>query len=102
MKLWADETVNVKMENFDTAELNKFSALAHKWWDKTSEFKPLHDINPLRLNYIDRAVSLEGKRVLDVGCSLKLLQSWQWPTVSSASLNALARPLAPFLSRCNK
>jgi 2-polyprenyl-6-hydroxyphenyl methylase / 3-demethylubiquinone-9 3-methyltransferase len=54
--------------NVDAAELNKFSELAHKWWDKTSEFKPLHDINPLRLNYIDMAVSLKGKTVLDVGC----------------------------------
>ena len=54
--------------NFDQAELNKFSDLAHKWWDKTSEFKPLHDINPLRLNYIDKAISLNGKTVLDVGC----------------------------------
>ena len=56
------------MSNFDVTELNKFSELAHKWWDKTSEFKPLHDINPLRLNYIDSAVSLKGKIVLDVGC----------------------------------
>jgi 2-polyprenyl-6-hydroxyphenyl methylase/3-demethylubiquinone-9 3-methyltransferase len=54
--------------NVDAAELNKFSELAHKWWDKSSEFKPLHDINPLRLNYIDKAVSLSGKTVLDVGC----------------------------------
>ena len=56
------------MSNFDAAELNKFSELAHKWWDKTSEFKPLHDINPLRLNYINNAASLKGKVVLDVGC----------------------------------
>ncbi len=56
------------MINVDEAELNKFSNLAHKWWDKTSEFKPLHDINPLRLNYIDKAVTLKGKTVLDVGC----------------------------------
>ena len=56
------------MMNVDEVELNKFSNLAHKWWDKTSEFKPLHDINPLRLNYIDRAVTLKGKTVLDVGC----------------------------------
>lgn len=56
------------MSNFDAAELNKFSELAHKWWDKTSEFKPLHDINPLRLNYIDNVASLKGKVVLDVGC----------------------------------
>ena len=56
------------MINVDELELNKFSNLAHKWWDKTSEFKPLHDINPLRLNYIDKAVTLKGKTVLDVGC----------------------------------
>lgn len=56
------------MSNVDIAELNKFSELAHKWWDKTSEFKPLHDINPLRLNYIDKAINLKGKTVLDVGC----------------------------------
>ena len=56
------------MSNYDAAELNKFNELAHKWWDKSSEFKPLHDINPLRLNYIDKAVSLKGKTVLDVGC----------------------------------
>ena len=56
------------MSNLDQAELNKFSELAHKWWDKTSEFKPLHDINPLRLSYINKAVSLKGKTVLDVGC----------------------------------
>ncbi len=56
------------MRNYDAAELNKFNELAHKWWDKTSEFKPLHDINPLRLNYIDKAISLKGKSVLDVGC----------------------------------
>ena len=54
--------------NVDIAELNKFSELAHQWWDKTSQFKPLHDINPLRLNYINDIVSLKGKTVLDVGC----------------------------------
>ena len=43
------------MVNVDAAELNKFSEVAHKWWDKHSEFKPLHEINPLRLNYIDQA-----------------------------------------------
>ena len=56
------------MSNFDATELNKFSELAHKWWDKTSEFKPLHDINPLRLNYIENVAGLKGKTVLDVGC----------------------------------
>ena len=63
-----NEMMNEDRVNADTAELNKFSELAHKWWDKTSEFKPLHDINPLRLDYINAAVSLNGKRVLDVGC----------------------------------
>ena len=56
------------MINSDAAELDKFSALANKWWDPNSEFKPLHDINPLRLDFIDHAASLNGKTVLDVGC----------------------------------
>lgn len=54
--------------NVDQAELNKFAELAHRWWDKTSEFKPLHDINPLRLAYIERTAGLAGKKVLDIGC----------------------------------
>jgi 2-polyprenyl-6-hydroxyphenyl methylase/3-demethylubiquinone-9 3-methyltransferase len=54
--------------NADPAELAKFSALAHRWWDPESEFRPLHQINPLRLDWIDRQVGLQGKRVLDVGC----------------------------------
>jgi 2-polyprenyl-6-hydroxyphenyl methylase / 3-demethylubiquinone-9 3-methyltransferase len=55
--------------NADPAELAKFSALAHRWWDPSSEFKPLHDINPLRLDYIARQCDgLKDKRVLDVGC----------------------------------
>lgn len=54
--------------NFDPAELAKFSDLAHHWWDKTSEFAPLHAINPLRLAWIDSLASLSGKRVLDIGC----------------------------------
>jgi len=54
--------------NADQQELDKFSQLAHRWWDPSSEFKPLHDINPLRLEYIDSLAGLNGKRVLDVGC----------------------------------
>jgi 2-polyprenyl-6-hydroxyphenyl methylase/3-demethylubiquinone-9 3-methyltransferase len=54
--------------NVDPAELAKFGALASRWWDPTSEFKPLHDINPLRLNHIDKRVALAGKRVIDIGC----------------------------------
>ncbi len=56
------------MTNADPVELEKFSLLAHKWWDPNSEFKPLHEINPLRLGYIDRISGLSGKSVLDVGC----------------------------------
>ena len=54
--------------NFDQEELAKFEELAYRWWDKDSEFKPLHDINPLRLNFIDERVSLSGKKVIDIGC----------------------------------
>jgi len=54
--------------NVDPNELEKFSQLAHRWWDPNSEFKPLHEINPLRLDWIDRSAGLQGKRVLDVGC----------------------------------
>ena len=54
--------------NVDPAEIAKFSELAHRWWDPASEFRPLHEINPLRLDYVDRHVGLAGKRVLDVGC----------------------------------
>ena len=55
-------------DNFDPAELAKFSDLAHRWWDKESEFRPLHQISPLRLDWIDNIVPLKGLRVLDVGC----------------------------------
>ena len=54
--------------NADQTEIDKFSALAHHWWDPTSEFKPLHAINPLRLNWIQQHTNIQGKKVLDVGC----------------------------------
>jgi 2-polyprenyl-6-hydroxyphenyl methylase/3-demethylubiquinone-9 3-methyltransferase len=54
--------------NADPAELEKFSNLAHRWWDPQGEFRPLHEINPLRLDWIDRHAPLAGKAVLDVGC----------------------------------
>ena len=56
------------MTNADPLELEKFSELAHRWWDPQSEFKPLHDINPLRLDYIDSIEKLQQKQILDVGC----------------------------------
>lgn len=57
------------MANADPLELDKFSQLAHRWWDPNSEFKPLHDINPLRLEWLDQlAGGIQGKRVVDVGC----------------------------------
>jgi 2-polyprenyl-6-hydroxyphenyl methylase / 3-demethylubiquinone-9 3-methyltransferase len=54
--------------NVDPSEIAKFSELAHRWWDPASDFKPLHDLNPLRLDYIDARSSLRNKQVLDVGC----------------------------------
>jgi 2-polyprenyl-6-hydroxyphenyl methylase/3-demethylubiquinone-9 3-methyltransferase len=54
--------------NVDPQEIAKFEALASRWWDRSSEFRPLHDINPLRANYIDRHSPVAGKRLLDVGC----------------------------------
>ncbi len=59
--------------NADPRELDKFGDLAHRWWDPNSEFRPLHDINPARLDWIDRHAQLNGKRVLDVGCGGGLL-----------------------------
>ena len=54
--------------NVDQSEIAKFSALAHRWWDPNSEFKPLHAINPLRLSWMKSFVNFEGKKVVDIGC----------------------------------
>ncbi len=56
------------MSNVDHAEIAKFEALASRWWDRNSEFKPLHDINPLRCNFIDERSPVAGQKVVDVGC----------------------------------
>lgn len=56
------------MKNVDDLEIRKFEALASRWWDPNSEFKPLHDINPLRVNYISQHINLAEKQVLDIGC----------------------------------
>jgi len=60
-------------QNIDQNEVNKFAAIADSWWDPTGDFKPLHVINPLRANYIDQTISLNGLKVLDVGCGGGLL-----------------------------
>ena len=55
--------------NVDPLEIEKFQSLASRWWDRESEFKPLHDINPLRVDYIEERVGdLDGKKILDIGC----------------------------------
>ncbi len=71
--------------NADQTEIEKFSALAHRWWDPTSEFKPLHAINPLRLDWIQKHAELTGKKVLDVGCGGGIL------TESIAKVGAKAK-----------
>jgi 2-polyprenyl-6-hydroxyphenyl methylase/3-demethylubiquinone-9 3-methyltransferase len=60
-------------DNVDADEIEKFEKLAGRWWDPNSEFKPLHDINPLRLDYIDRLAPLQDKKVIDIGCGGGLL-----------------------------
>jgi 2-polyprenyl-6-hydroxyphenyl methylase/3-demethylubiquinone-9 3-methyltransferase len=77
--------------NVDTAEVAKFDAMAQRWWDPQGPSKPLHDLNPLRLQYIDRAVSLGGKIVVDVGCGGGIL--------SEAMARAGARVLGIDLSQ---
>src|SRR5208337_3354748 len=61
-------TMNVSAPNVDPKEIAKFSALAQSWWDPNGPSKPLHDLNPLRLQYVERALALPGTRILDVGC----------------------------------
>ena len=61
-------TTSASITNADPREIEKFGEVAHRWWDPTSEFRPLHEINPLRLNWIASRAALDGKRVLDVGC----------------------------------
>ena len=84
--------------NVDPAELAKFSALAHRWWDPNSEFKPLHEINPLRLGWIDRiAGGLAGRRVVDVGCGGGILaesMASRGARVTGADLSAKALSVA--------
>ena len=85
------------MSNVDHSEIDKFSALAHRWWDPTSEFKPLHAINPLRLGWIESITNLQGKRVLDVGCGGGILAeslSKAGATVTGIDLSSKALKVA--------
>ena len=83
------------MENIDPAELAKFESLASRWWDPHSEFAPLHQINPLRVNYIRERVNLEGLRVLDVGCGGGILtESLRRAGGAVTGIDAGAAPIA--------
>ena len=85
---------NTANPNVDPLELAKFGALAARWWDPTSEFKPLHDINPLRLNHIDKLVGLSGKRVIDIGCGGGILaESMALKGASVVGIDLSEKPL---------
>jgi len=87
----------LSMSNVDQSEIDKFSALAHRWWDPTSEFKPLHAINPLRLGWIQSITNLQGKRILDVGCGGGILAeslSKAGATVTGIDLSSKALKVA--------
>jgi len=77
-------------DNVDPAELAKFSELAHRWWDPESEFRPLHQINPLRLDWIQSLVPLQGKKVVDIGCGGGILTD----AMARNGANALGADLA--------
>ena len=82
------------MTNVDAQELAKFSALAHRWWDTRSEFRPLHEINPLRLRWIDDLACLQGKTVLDVGCGGGILaESMARRAASVVGIDLATKPL---------
>lgn len=80
--------------NVDPQELAKFSELAHRWWDEQSEFRPLHQINPLRLDWIDALSSLRGKTVLDVGCGGGILaEAMAQRAAQVTGIDLASRPL---------
>jgi len=82
------------MMNADAQELAKFSELAHRWWDPESEFRPLHQINPLRLEWIDELAGLRGKTVLDIGCGGGILaESMARRAGHVTGIDLAARPL---------
>jgi 2-polyprenyl-6-hydroxyphenyl methylase / 3-demethylubiquinone-9 3-methyltransferase len=80
--------------NVDEQELAKFSELAHRWWDPQSEFRPLHEINPLRLDWIDALATLRGKVVLDIGCGGGILaESMALRSAQVTGIDLATRPL---------
>jgi 2-polyprenyl-6-hydroxyphenyl methylase/3-demethylubiquinone-9 3-methyltransferase len=82
------------MQNVDAQELAKFSDLAHRWWDPDSEFRPLHQINPLRLEWIDELAGLRGKNVLDVGCGGGILaEAMAGRAAQVTGIDLAAKPL---------
>lgn len=82
------------MENVDAQELAKFSELASRWWDPDSEFRPLHQINPLRLEWLDSLAGLPGKRVVDIGCGGGILAEAMAARAESVlGVDLAARPL---------
>ena len=82
------------MTNADPLELAKFSEISHRWWDPDSEFRSLHQINPLRLEWIDQAARLQGKRVLDIGCGGGILaESMARKGASVLGIDLAAKPL---------
>jgi 2-polyprenyl-6-hydroxyphenyl methylase/3-demethylubiquinone-9 3-methyltransferase len=81
--------------NADAEELAKFGEIAHRWWDPNSEFRPLHDINPLRIDWVDRRSSVLGKRALDIGCGGGLLsEALAKKGAVTTGIDLSARPLA--------
>lgn len=87
--------MNQTTHNIDRREVAKFEALSSRWWDPHSEFKPLHDINPLRLHYIDSHAPLAGKRVVDVGCGGGILaEGMALRGASVVGIDAGAAPLS--------
>ena len=82
------------MDNVDAQELAKFSALAHRWWDRESEFRPLHEINPLRLDWIDGLAQIRAKRVVDIGCGGGILaESMAQRGATVTGIDLAAKPL---------
>jgi 2-polyprenyl-6-hydroxyphenyl methylase / 3-demethylubiquinone-9 3-methyltransferase len=88
-------TAGTRPRNVDEAEIARFEALADRWWDAEGDFKPLHDINPARLEFIDERVGLSGKRVLDIGCGGGILaESMAARGARVTAIDMAAAPLA--------